>query len=248
MKRGLWIQPLSEFSCPAWSCPICRHGIVTLVPKSLIYKETVKSRRRIPNEDGWGPEDVEYAFTAWAQCASPSCKQDFAIAGSGGLESSFGPEGEDIWDKYFSANICQPMPDIFEIPQKCPTAVLGELREVFKLFWSHPEACAGRIRVGIECLLDHLRVPMKKKDKRGKFSDLTLHRRIEAFANREPSIAPQLMALKWLGNSGSHYSDVTRTDLLDAFEILEHSLGEIIERRSARVAELTKKLMKKHRS
>lgn len=54
------------------------------------------------------------------------------------------------------------------------------------------------------------------------------------------------MALKWLGNAGSHDRTVSKSDLLDAFEILEHALAEIIDRRSAKVAELAKKLAKKH--
>jgi hypothetical protein len=37
------------------------------------------------------------------------------------------------------------------------------------------------------------------------------------------------MALKWLGNTGTHTSAVTRDDLLDAFEILDHALVELID-------------------
>ena len=54
------------------------------------------------------------------------------------------------------------------------------------------------------------------------------------------------MALKSLGNSGAHEGSISREDLLDAFEVLEHSLEEIIEQRSKRVAALSKKLTKKH--
>jgi len=62
----------------------------------------------------------------------------------------------------------------------------------------------------------------------------------------EPAVGAQLMALKWLGNTASHEGSVSRDDLLDAFEILEHSLSELIEQRSARVAELARQLTKKH--
>jgi hypothetical protein len=76
--------------------------------------------------------------------------------------------------------------------------------------------------------------------------DLSLHARLDAFATTEPVVGPKLMALKWLGNAGSHDGEVSKADLLDAFEILEHALGEIVEKRSKRVATLAKKLMKKH--
>jgi len=56
----------------------------------------------------------------------------------------------------------------------------------------------------------------------------------------------QLMALKWLGNSGSHSGEVSRDDLLDAFEILEHALAELLEQKSERIAALAKKMTAKH--
>jgi hypothetical protein len=62
----------------------------------------------------------------------------------------------------------------------------------------------------------------------------------------QTTLGSQLMALKWLGNTASHEGGVSRDDLLDAFEILEHNLRELIEHRSARVAELARKLTKKH--
>ena len=55
------------------------------------------------------------------------------------------------------------------------------------------------------------------------------------------------MALKWLGNTGTHKGEVDREDLLDAFEILEHALTELIDRRATKIAALAKKLTQKHR-
>jgi hypothetical protein len=246
MDRKLWTQLLTKTACPAWPCPVCHKGTVALVPKSLIHKETIESKRAHSHE-AWEPEWISYTFTAWGQCGHGSCKQEFAIAGTGGIEPEFGPEEID-WADYFSPKICRPMPDIFDFPAKCPVEVTQELRAAFELLWSHHAACAGRIRVALECLMNHLGVSRRKKDKNGKFYDLQLHQRIEDFAKSQPVIGAQLMALKWLGNSGSHDADVSKDDLLDAFEIMEHALGEIIDQRSARVAALAKKLTKKHSS
>jgi hypothetical protein len=95
--------------------------------------------------------------------------------------------------------------------------------------------------------MNHIGVPKRRKDGRGKFHDLTLHARIDLFVQNEPTTGAQLMALKWLGNTGSHEAaQVGRDDLLDALEIMEHALAEIIERRSKRVKALAKKLTKKY--
>jgi hypothetical protein len=238
-------QSVTKYSCPAWLCPECHKGTVALILKSLVSHETAESKRAHKDED-WYPERISYTFSAWGECRHPSCKQQFVISGTGGIASEYGPDGDLEWEDYFSPLYCHPMPDIIELPAKCPTEVKEELRAAFSIFWLHRAACAGRIRVALEYLMNHLGVPKRKKDKSGKYSDLTLHARLDSFAKDEPTMGPQLMALKWLGNTGSHDREVTKGDLLDAFEILEHALVEIIEGRSARVAGLAKKLTKKH--
>lgn len=245
MNRSLWKQTLTKTSCPAWPCPVCRKGILALVHNSLIYKETIGSMR-MHHQRAWDPDCIEYTFTAWAECRHPQCKQEFAIGGKGGVGPEIGADGDYDWVEYFSPMLCQPMPDIIDIPEKCPVEVKDELQTAFALFWAHRNACAGRIRVGLECLMNHLGVPKRKRAKLGTYADLTLHSRIDTFAKKQPTVGPQLMALKWLGNTGSHHGQVSQEDVLDAFEIMEHALGEIIDRRSAKVAKLAKKLTKKH--
>src|ERR1035437_667301 len=83
-------------------------------------------------------------------------------------------------------------------------------------------AAANRLRVALECLLDHVGIPRQEKNQKGDVWDLKLHSRIETFEKAEANLGGQLMALKWLGNTASHEGNVTREDLLDALEILEH--------------------------
>ncbi len=244
MNRSLWNQNLSKDWCPAWPCPVCRKESVRLVPNSLMHKETVQSKRAHGHDD-WDPDWIAHTFTAWAECKHQSCKQQFAIAGVGGVSLEETEEGDD-WPYYFVPMACCPMPDMFDFPTKCPDIVKAELRAAFALFWSNQSACAGRIRVALECLMTHSGVQRRRRDKNGKYFDLTLHARIDAFSKREPNVGPHLMALKWLGNAGSHNGEVRKDDLLDAFEIMEHALVEIVDRRSAKVAALAKKLTKKH--
>lgn len=95
--------------------------------------------------------------------------------------------------------------------------------------------------------MDHLGIQSRRKNKKGKFDKLTLHNRIEVFSKNEPTIGAQLMALKLLGNTGSHDGGVMRNDVLDAFEIVEHALFELIDDKSKRIAALAQTLTEKHR-
>jgi hypothetical protein len=208
--------------------------------------EEMAESRRWRTDENWDPDWIQYTFTVWGECRQPSCKQRFAISGTGGVGPEYNDNGEMEWDDYFLPAACNPMPMIIELPKKCPDEVQRELLCAFSLFWAQREACAGRIRVALELLMDHVGVPRKKADAQGNSRLLDLHARIDLYSSSASEAGAQLMALKWLGNAGSHGEKVSETDLLDAFEILEHTLVEIIDKRSENVMLLAKKLTQKH--
>lgn len=47
------------------------------------------------------------------------------------------------------------------------------------------------------------------------------------------------MAVKWLGNAGTH-DVLTHEDVLDAFELLDHTLDEVYHDRSKRILRTAK--------
>lgn len=246
MDRALWLQRFENTSLPTWPCPICGKGHVALVAKTFTHKEASGSlaSRRSPE---WDPEWIEYVFGCWGKCSNASCHQPFSVIGKGRIVPYINEEHGEEWLDEFQALHCHPTPHIIKIPEKCPSEVSEPLVSAFSLFWANPEACAGRIRVSLEALMNHLGISKRQRTAKGKFAELKLHARIDKFAKSDPTNGAQLLALKWLGNAGSHDSGtVSHSDLLDAFEILEHALAEIIDQRSKRVAALAKKLTKKH--
>ncbi|MHC5192714.1 DUF4145 domain-containing protein [Pseudomonas frederiksbergensis] len=245
MNRKLWRQSFEKSELPAWTCPVCRVGHTEIAPATFAFNETYKSKKDQGHND-WDPDWIEYIFTAWAKCSNKKCEQDFALSGTGGVELVQIDYDEQDWQDYFIPKSCIPMPEIFEIPLKCPKNIRVELTEAFSLFWAHRESCAGRIRVALELLMTHIGVPSQKETKAGKLVDMKLHERLENFGVSNPTIGSYLMALKLLGNSGSHVGEVSHNDLLDAFDILEQAIDEIINQRSQRAAEMVKKLTLKH--
>jgi hypothetical protein len=219
---------------------------VTLELGSLTYHLTASSEQKIKMSDRWDSADIASAFTAWAKCEKPNCKERFAISGRGGVDDvATGEELDHV--EVFEPLSCTPMPHIFNIPAACPKNVGRELIASFELFWLNRAACAGRIRVAIEYLLDHLHIPRRGKNKNGKMYRIDLHLRLQRYKQQRGGVsADDLMAIKWLGNSGSHSDEISRDDLLDGFELLEHALAEILEKRSKKFAALAKGLTKRH--
>jgi hypothetical protein len=133
------------------------------------------------------------------------------------------------------------MPDMFELPEKCPDKIKLELRAGFRLFWSEPAASAGRLRVSLERLMDHLRIPKRLNLRR-----LSLDKRIMKFSEKDPVAGEKLLALKWFGNAGSHRSNISHDDLLKGFEILNFLVAEHFDKRTARVTKLARQMSRKY--
>lgn len=240
MKRDLWNATVDEKVCPPWPCPSCAKGILILDKKTFKYHETESSKANRSHE-AFDADWIDYRFAAWCSCAS--CKQKVAITGRGGVEPYQDYEnGNYAYQDEFKAMTWDPMPDVFDLPAKCPDDVALALRQSFALHAFQAPASAGRLRVALELLMDAEKVPRETINAKGKKSELTLHARLDLYMKNFPVIGGHLMALKWLGNAGSHFSNVSTTDILDAYEVMEHALNEIIDKRSQAVAKLAKKL------
>lgn len=213
----------------------------------MVTNETPKSRRDRKHED-WDPTLIEEMFTVRLRCSKSGCIGEVALAGVGGLEEVYDADEDGSFTlepRYYPRFAWPPLP-VIGIPKRTPKSVKAELNRAFALHWADPGAAAGRVRVSLELLLDALGVQRRKRNVNGRLADLSLHQRLLILSKAEPEAGAQLMAVKWLGNSGSHGTDVSRSDLLDALELVEHALAELIEKRSRRMAELAGKLSRKH--
>ena len=245
MNRTLWTEHLTPFRAPAWPCPKCKRQSLKLVPKSIQAHETASSVRDRANAD-WDPYWISKLFCGWLRCPDSRCAETVAVTGIGGPQESIDPDGDVSWEDEFRPLFANPMPDMFELPASCPKLVAQELRASFSLYWSDQPGSANRLRRAIERLLDHVGVKKRALSAKRRMEPLTLHARIVEYQKREPEIAKHLLALKWLGNSGSHDGVVKGSELLDAMEVAEHCLAEILSHRSKRIGALSSQITKAH--
>ena len=252
VQRSIW-KP--TFECwPILPCPSCKVGSLSIV-ENTISKEETASSKAAHGHDAWEPDWIIKRFMAVLTCANPSCGDKVFVCGEITTEwlQYYTPEGETDTEvyEYYVPHFFEPAPPVFPIPGECPEEIRDELKKAFALIWSDVGSGGNRLRVAIEALMNERKIEKKAKIKKGQnkrqFRRLTLYERIKRFAVEHENAATQLMAIKWLGDTGSHAAlDVlTHDDLLDAFEHFEYALDLVYVKKDIALVKRAKDIIKK---
>ncbi|XLS30536.1 DUF4145 domain-containing protein [Flavobacteriaceae bacterium M23B6Z8] len=244
-------------SIPKFDCPTCEKGILNFEKKDIVELEDGISKQcKILELE---PTYYSGKFTLSSKCTNPECEETAIIVGKTSLVSNgwysggFDPEEgieippHEMYKTLYKLELTEPAIQLFNIPEKVSDKVRNKLKESFKLFWIDKSACGNKIRASIEILLDDLKV-RKTRTKNRKRTKLTLHKRIELFKEKKSSLASNLLAIKWIGNSSSHgISNVSTRQIIDSYKILEYVLTNIYDIKESEIKNLTKKINKRKR-
>lgn len=232
IDKKYWVDfRLSEKKIPPINCPTCKKGILEKMDDFIQHK----TRHFIEayKYDTFEPEsDVEYKFAGFLKCNDDECGEIVAVAGTvictaeeyqydEGTDTHYPTYTELFIPEYFTPNL-----EIFPLITQYPPQVKIALKKSFKLFFSDIEASANKIRTAVELLLDKLRIrklTMKKK------SPITLHNRLLDYQKKNKELADYLMAIKFIGNSGSHKKSLKRSDLIDAYNLIKRVLDVLYD-------------------
>lgn len=232
---------------PDWVCPTCGKGLLQLKADSFFSDEKRSSRN--PSHDERDPERTEHVYSCLLYCNNDKCKEVVASSGIGYVDWYMEQyeNGVHHWflKNYFKPKHFQPALELIRIPTDCPGTVKSLVEDSFSLFFQSPSAAANCIRASIEQLLTELKIK-KFNTTKGKRKIINLHHRIELLQNQYSEVYDLILAIKWLGNAGSHNQDsLTTDDVLDAYELLEHVLDEIYVQNAKKMKTLAKKIIKK---
>jgi len=247
MDTKIWHKTtFSKESLPLWNCPHCHNGILKLADGKSHFEETESSKDG-HKEDYWEPEFIRYVFSGFLECST--CHELVAFVGDGQIEhDGFYDHENDIYmEDYgdvFTPIYFSPALQIFKIPNNCPNDINKEINSSFSLFWNDLPSCANKIRTSLEMIMDQQKVK-KSYVSGGKRRALSLHKRIENFKLIKPDIADFLLAIKWIGNTGSHTGKLERIDVLEAYELLELSLNKLYDDTEIKLSKISKEIIKR---
>ncbi len=239
ITQKLWEPPFRKF--PPWVCPTCQTGLLKLDIDTQKVIETGPSRR-IHDDDAWGPELIEERFVGLLICQNGRCREVVAVGGRTHQEPCHDEEWNVEWEKFYDPAFFNPAPPIFEIPKVCPEEIAVELRKAFSQFWPDTGSCANRLRAAAEALLTERRVAKTAMSKKRKRTRLSLHARIEKFKKKAPEAGDYLLAIKWLGNEGSHATpdELKKNNLVEGFAIFEQVIELVYVKNEVRLKKIAK--------
>ncbi|HBM3218075.1 TPA: DUF4145 domain-containing protein [Klebsiella michiganensis] len=227
-----------------WPCPMCGQKTLQIIPETFVLNDThdtIKHR----SEDWFEPDMHRSIFSCMARCSRRQCGEVVACSGDSGWELQQGwDEGSSDYDYYqwYHPKTFFPSLHPFELPAKCPEEITEPLQASFSIFLMQPGAAANLIRISVERMLTAMGVD--EKNEKGK--RIVLHTRLEMLPALYELFKGPLMAIKFLGNAGSHtYDKVKIKDIEDAFEIMEYVVNDLFSGRKESVEVLTKRLSDK---
>ncbi|MCM2455375.1 DUF4145 domain-containing protein [Rhizobium sp. CG4] len=221
------------------TCPRCRKGTLRMDTKSFQREEPAHARFRDDNESA--RYDVG-RFKGFLRCSGKLCGEIVVVAGN------FTTEYHDDYDydtdtpithkvTSYRPHVMSPAPEIIQYPIRLNDDSKEHLLRSFVLFWVDSAACANRLRIVTEYLLDQLKIPRKGPKGDDKNARLDLFDRIELLKAAKPGHEDALNALRSVGNVGSHDGIVDFDDLLTCYEAIEDTMSELIDETKAKLAQ-----------
>jgi Domain of unknown function (DUF4145) len=241
IDRKSWNYWMSKRSVPHWPCPRCRASL--RIVKDSFKSEPDSRTKGLQSEPHADPEGFSGSFVCLLECSRSYCEV-CAVSGRYYVESD-----ETGWYEACQPLSITPPPQLIQIPDDCPKAVREETEAALILFWCDNAACLNRIRNALELLLDDLKVPRTTISDTKKRVRHPLHRRIELLEAKKPNlkeICARMMAVKHLGNAGSHSGEVVeRKDVFDGFDILERVLLDMYSTHEGELARMVAQINKR---
>jgi len=245
IERTIWIPPFIKESFPSWPCAICNNGALSLDNDAFHEQESTESTKNRDNQD-WEPEWIHGLFSTYLNCSNQACREKSVVCGSYRVASYIDQDtGAPYAVEVYQPDFIKPAPDLFPIPDNCPDNIKRDMRTAFSLYWSDLDATGNRLRTAVESLLSYLKVRKRVKKANGKYHYLSLHDRILEYHPRNPDVGEKLLAIKWLGNIGSHGNGLSNEDLIDDFEMIQYAFDELFEKDRERLSRMAKEIIKR---
>lgn len=218
-----------------FDCPYCAKS--KLAPQrnadhKLAMINGLSSEHRKYHETAIDGDETEvHTFALALECTNHECRMVTIVVGRLDAYPHYSADLRREYDTTATPRFFYPPVHLVPVPSYIPKSIRGELQRSYALYFADPASAANPLRSAVECFMD---ITNTIKERDGQL--LSLHKRLKEFKKVNADIAELLVAVKWLGNDGSHYEPrLTHDDLLKAYEVFMHAMGKWFDNLESRV-------------
>lgn len=218
-----------------FDCPYCAKS--KLAPqrkadhKPVMINGLSSEHRKYHETSIDGDETEIHTFALALECTNPECRMVTIVVGRIDAHPDYSADRHREYDTTATPRFFYPTVHIVPVPSYIPKEILGELQRSYTLYFSDPASAANPLRSAVECFMD---LTGTIKERHGKL--LSLHKRLKEFEKVNADIAALLVAIKWLGNDGSHHGNgLTHDNLLEAYKVFMHAMGKWFDNSESRI-------------
>lgn len=237
-------RSFNKDSFPPLPCPACSRPM-SIKADSISSYETAQSVFLSDKVGAIAPYERIGVFTLFLECRDPECLEHVAVSGEASNECINRPDGMDAYVPVYDIWNCFPAIHLFPLSKAWDEQVKGHMLNSFSHFWNDPSSSGNSLRCAIEALMDYCKIPQKRRTQNGKMHRLTLHERIEAWGSKnkdQHELSQLLLAIKWIGNAGSHKAALSKKDLIKGYQLTEHVFSEVFDKRTKSLKNLAKRV------
>lgn len=224
------IQKTTDFDCPY--CFKSKLAPQRNADRKLVMINGLSSEHRKYHETSNDGDETEvHTFALALECTNPECRMVTIVIGR---LDAYPDDSGDVreYDTTVTPRFFYPPVAVVPVPSYIPKDIREELLRSYALYFADPASAANPLRSAVECFMDVTDTPKERHG--GK--PITLHDRLRDFKEKNAELAELLVAVKWLGNDGSHYGHgLTHDDLLKAYEVFLHAMGKWFDNFESRV-------------
>lgn len=216
---------------PRPSCPNCATGHVRFgIP---VETESYRSAS-VRNHWAFEPEWVHGTFSVLGECENPSCRQFVHGIGEYNVEIALKSVRDDPWDdgqptysSYYQIRNLHPPLHLMPVPLSAPEELRDGVLRASRVLFADAGLAATALRAVVERFLTTEGIALSTSA--GQFRNA--HQRIEdwrAGGVNRAAVADLFLAVKWLGNAGTHEdSDLSTTEVIDGARLLDEAFHRL---------------------
>jgi hypothetical protein len=213
---------------PRPHCRTCGEGYVS-------WEKPVTARTEQSMKDmdcpGWEPEWITGTMHVIGHCDYSECKQRVIGVGKFRVDyatSALGSEHQGVpYSEFYKVEYFNPPLPLLSLPEAVPQDVRNAIDRAAPIIFVDPSSAATVLRSSIELFLTDWGIPAYDSSNRR----ITLHKRIELWkaATENQQVGEQLLAVKWIGNSGSHEGEpLSVRAVVDGLEFMDAAFNELM--------------------